>query len=75
MPARQSFEDAPPPALLCLTKDPNDDNAFTGKVTLADLIVFHNICVALLEQPITFEIKKKLFPVSTYLGDILSQLM
>lgn len=72
--ARQSLRTARPPALHYLREDPNDDNAFTGRVTLADLIVFHNMVVDLLEQPISFEIKKKLLPVATYLGDILSQL-
>ncbi len=71
--ARQSLRTARPPALHCLREDPNDDNAFTGRATLADLIVFHNMVVDLLEQPISFEIKKKLLPVATYLGDILSQ--
>jgi len=72
--ARQSLWSATPSALLCLSEDPNDDNAFIGKVTVADLMIFHNVVRAYLEQPISFEIKKKLFPVSTYLGDILSKL-
>jgi hypothetical protein len=70
--ARQSLYKAVPPALLCLSKDSEDDNAFIGRVTLADLMVFHNAVQEVLQQPGSFEIKKKLFPVSTYLGDILS---
>jgi hypothetical protein len=72
--ARQSLRGATPPALLCLNEDPQDESAFVGKVTLPDLLIFQNVVQALLEQPITFEIKKKLLPVSVYLDDILSKM-
>ncbi len=72
--ARQNLREATPPALLCLHEDPQDDNAFIGKVTLPDLIVFHSVVQAVMEQPITFEIKKKLLPVSVYLENVLSKM-
>ena len=72
--ARQSLPAARPPALHCLNKDPADAMTFTGRVTLPDLIVFHNVVQAVMEQPISFEIKKELLPVATYLDDILSKM-
>ena len=72
--ARQNLRAPTPPALLCLHEDPQDDNTFVGKVTLPDLIVFHTVVQTVMEQPITFEIKKKLLPVSVYLEDILSKM-
>ncbi len=72
--ARQSLWGATPPALHCLNEDPADAMAFMGLVTLADLMVFRNVVQAALQQPTSFEIKKKLFPVFTYLDDILSNL-
>lgn len=72
--ARRALDGASPPLLHCLREDPDDENAFIGRVTLPDLMIFQNVILALLEQPVSFEIKKELFPVSTYLGDILSKL-
>ena len=69
--ARQSLWKTTPPALHYLSEDPEDDNAFIGKVTVADLMVFYNVAHGLLQQPVSFEIKKKLHPVSIYIGDIL----
>ena len=72
--ALHNLREATPPALLCLNEDPQDDNTFTGRVTLPDLLIFHNVVNAVLQHPESFEVKKKLFPVFTYLDDILSQM-
>jgi len=73
--ARQCFTFCDPPALLSLNQNPENDGAFSARITMMDLMFFQELVVDLLEQPITFEIKKKLLPVSVYLKDILSKLI
>lgn len=71
--ARRSLRGNKALALHCLSPGPNEVAAFIGAVTLADLMVFHDQVQTILQQPISFEIKKELMPVATYLGDILSK--
>jgi len=72
--AHNAFIADEPPALLCFKNSPEEEGSFMARVTLMDLMVFHDKVMNLMEQPITFEIKKKLFPVSAYLKDILSKM-
>lgn len=72
--ARQSFRFDEPLALRCFDTTVETEGKFTARLPLLELIDLQDLVQDFLEQPISFEIKRRLIPVSAWLKTELAKL-